>query len=141
MCNGVRYLIGSEVIQTYFPNPKSTLPIKQKNGDVLQVPWGRRKEQLGKLPATGWARLDSIHAGKWDRFTPVPVKLPLLEFAEKDISGKNHWYEITKGQIVQGLLARLGHEQRVYVVTIEPEFDGNGHDRWPRLMNDPAAVG
>ena len=28
------------------------------------VLWGRRKEQADKLPMGGWARLDSIHAGK-----------------------------------------------------------------------------
>ena len=36
----------------------------QADGSVEWVPWGRRKEREGHLPATGWARVDSISAGK-----------------------------------------------------------------------------
>ena len=30
----------------------------------LRIAWGRRREKPGRLPATGWARVDSITAGK-----------------------------------------------------------------------------
>ena len=45
-----------------------------------------------------------------------------------------HWFDLTKGQIIQGLVARFKQEQRVYVVTIEPEFEEAIHDRWPRII-------
>lgn len=83
----------------------------------------------------GWARLDSIHNGKWDRWFPMPVKIPILSFMEKDISGESHWYDITKGKFIQGLIAREGNELRVYIVTIQPERSDAVHERWPRILS------
>jgi hypothetical protein len=134
MCGGVYYNFGSEDIRVYFPNPKAMLPVIKKNGEASLLPWGRRKEQAGRLPMGGWARLDSIYAGRWDRWFPVSVKISILQFMEKDISGTSHWFDLTKGQIIQGLVARFNQEQRVYVVTIEPEFEEAIHDRWPRII-------
>jgi predicted DNA-binding WGR domain protein len=54
---------------------------------------------------------------------------------EKDFEGQSHWYDLNKGQYLQGLLARDGNEQRIYVVTIEPEVeDSHIHNRWPRVV-------
>jgi len=43
----------------------------------------------------------------------------------------SHWYDLTKGQWLQGLIARDQQEQRVYVVTVTPELEDAVHDRWP----------
>lgn len=134
MCGGVYYSFNSEELRVYFPNPKAALPVQRKDGSVVLLPWGRRKGQTGLLPLGGWARLDSIHAGRWDKWFPVPVKLPIKSFMEKDIEGNTHWYDLTKGKYVQGLVAREGQEQRVYVVTVEPEMADAVHDRWPRIL-------
>ena len=83
----------------------------------------------------GWARLESIRAGSWDHWQPRPVRLQLEGFMEKDIQGKSHWFELTAGQWIQGLVARHGVEQRVYVVTIHPEMPEAIHARWPRLIS------
>jgi len=54
---------------------------------------------------------------------------------EKDFEGNPHWYDLNKGQYLQGLLARDNNEQRIYVVTIEPEVeDAAIHSRWPRVV-------
>lgn len=98
------------------------------------LPWGRRQKQAGQLPLGGWARLDSIYAGRWDRWQPVPVKIIVKSFMEKDLEGQSHWFDLTKGLWMQGLIARIKHEQRIYVVTITPEMDEAVHDRWPRLL-------
>ncbi len=135
MCGGVYYTHLSQDIRVYFPNPKAVLPVKTRSGTVELLPWGRRKEQKGALPLGGWARLDSIYAGRWDRWFPVPVKLPIKHFMEKDLEGHSHWYDLTRGQWIQGLVARNNHEQRVYVVTVEPELADAIHDRWPRLIS------
>lgn len=137
MCGGVEYRFHGENFKTYFPNPASTLPVKTADGDVMQIPWGRRQQQAGRLPLGGWARLESIYGGRWDRFSPVPVQLPVDRFMEKDHEGTSHWYEITNGQVIQGLVARLNHERRVYVVTIEPKLEDAIHERWPRIVNVP----
>lgn len=134
MCGGVRFSHQGEEFRLYFPNPKAVLPVLRQDGRAVLLPWGRRKEQAGTLPMGGWARLDSIYAGRWDRWFPVPVKLLLLAFMEKDVEGRSCWYDLTKGKCVQGLVAREKHEQRVYVVTIEPPTPDADHERWPRIL-------
>lgn len=135
MCGGVYFKHGDEVMRMYFPNPKAVLPVLTATGDIQLLPWGRRQKQPGQLPVTGWARLDSIYTGRWDKYFPKPVKIPVLSFMEKDHEGQSHWYDLQKGQYIQGLLAREGNEKRVYVVTIEPELeDAQIHSRWPRVV-------
>jgi hypothetical protein len=53
---------------------------------------------------------------------------------EKDIHSVSHWFNITQGQWIQGLVARDREELRVYVVTITPEMPDAVHERWPRIM-------
>lgn len=53
---------------------------------------------------------------------------------EKDIEGVSHWFDLNRGQFIQGLAARSGNELRIYVVTVQPEHEGAGHDRCPRVM-------
>lgn len=135
MCGGVYYSYNNQDIRVYFPNPKATLPVITKDKKIELLPWGRRREQQGNLPMGGWARLDSIYAGRWDKWFPIPVKLPIKQFMEKDIQGNSHWFDITKGQFIQGLIARDKYEQRIYVVTITPELENAVHDRWPRILS------
>lgn len=134
MCGGVFYVYKGDEYRYYFPNPKAVLPVQRKDGEIVLVPWGRRKEQAGRLPPGGWARLDSIYAGRWERYAPRSVKIKVSQFMEKDVEGTSHWFDITKGKWIQGLIAREGAEQRVYVVTIEPEREDAVHDRWPRVL-------
>jgi hypothetical protein len=136
MCEGVYYSLDTEDIRVYFLNPRATLPVRKKKGGIELLPWGRRKEQAGQLPLGGWARLEAIYAGKWDRWFPIPVKLPIKSFMEKDIESCSHWFDVTKGKLIQGLIARDGHERRVYVVTITPEMSEAVYERWPRIVSD-----
>jgi hypothetical protein len=135
MCGGVYYSIHDQDIRMYFPNPKAQLPVKIRSGGIITLAWGRRRQQAGTLPLGGWAHLDSIYAGRWDCWFPVAVKIPVKSFMEKDLEGHSHWYDLTKGQWIQGLVARHRQERRVYVVTIEPELTEAIHDRWPRIMS------
>jgi len=135
MCGGVFYTIGGQEYRVYFPNPKAQLPVKKNNGGVLLLPWGRRKQQAGQLPQGGWARLDSIYAGRWDKWMPRPVQLPVSSFMEKDFEGNSRWFDITKGKWLQGLVAQHQHERRVYVVTIEPGIEDSEFERWPRVLS------
>lgn len=135
MCGGVYYLIDGEEVRSYFPNPKACLPVKKKGGGVELLPWGRRQNQAGRLPLGGWARLDAIYEGRWDRWSPKPVKLQVSQFMEKDIEGHGHWFDLTPGKWIQGLVARSGNERRVYVVTITPELADAAHERWPRILS------
>lgn len=134
MCAGVLYLYQGEVVRAYFTHPRAALPVLRRCGDVQLVAWGRRQGQNGSLPLGGWARLDAIHGGRWDRFFPRPVKIPVQGFAESDIAGRVRWYDLQKNQVLQGLLARDGGVHRVYVVTIDPVLDDAVHARWPRIL-------
>jgi hypothetical protein len=135
MCGGVYYTHAGQDVRVFFPNPQARLPVRIRTGESVLLPWGRRKNQIGKLPLGGWARLDSIYGGRWDRWFPVPVKLQINSFMEKDFEGGKHWYELTRGQWIQGLVAREKYEQRLYIVTIEPEQEDAVHERWPRILN------
>lgn len=137
MCGGAYFQYGDDFHRMYFPNPKARLPVLKKDGSIELIPWGRRVGQDGHLPITGWARIESIYGGKWEKYFPKPVKIPVLAFMEKDFEGTSHWYDLQKGQYIQGLVAKEGNERRLYVVTIEPEpEDAQIHNRWPRVVQN-----
>jgi len=135
MSSGVLYRDQGGDRRIYFHNPVATLPIATKSGQITHVPWGRRKKQNGHLPLGGWARLEGIYKGHWDRWQPMPVKIPVQAFMEKSHDGANHWFDLMKGQCLQGLVAREHYEQRVYIVTIEPEQEHAWYYRWPRIIH------
>ncbi len=134
MCVGVGYSDRGASCQVYFSNPKATLPVRTRNGGHTLLPWGRRKAQQGSLPFGGCARLDSIYAGRWDKWFPVPVKLCVQRFMEQDMEGCTRWFELPKGKWIQGLVAHERHEQRVYVVVVEPQLSDALYERWPRIF-------
>ena len=137
MCGGVKYRQDDELHTVYFPRPDARLPLRLKTGDQRLVTWGRRREEAGGLPPGGWARLDSVRAGKWQRYGPSPVLIQVESFMEKDDAGNSHWYELAGEDYIQGLVARDGEMDRVYVVTVSPEDPQHAavHDRWPRIVS------
>lgn len=135
MCGGITYTYNNKTIKTYFPSPYAGLPIKLENGTFSLLPWGRRQEEAGNLPLGGWARLESIKSGIWDKYFPKPVKIFAQSFMEKDIEGNSHWFNIIRGQFIQGLVAAYDQERRAYVVTIKPQAPNNTYARWPRILN------
>ena len=134
MCGGLYYSHNGQERRVSFPTPSAMLPVQTRNGSITLLPWGRRQHQAGELPLGGWARLEGIYAGRWDRWFPVPVKLPIKCFMELDIEDHECWYELAKGQWIQGLIAKEKHERRLYIVTVEPELENAIHTRWPRIM-------
>lgn len=120
-----------------FNQSKAMLPVKLKNGEARLVTWGRRENENSELPLGGWARLTLVKNDKrslWDHYSPKPVQIPVQKFMEKNFEGKPCWYEITKGQCIQGLLAHHNNEYRIYFVTIDPEDLMNCHYRWPHII-------
>ncbi len=131
MCGGIEY----QDHKIYFPQPNARLPVMLRHGGVTWVIWGKRKnEDSGSFPNGGWARLNSIKAGKWNPWRPRPVLIPANCFMEKDHDGQSHWIPLDASMVIQALVAERGGEQRVYVVTEEtpPEYLWI-NDRWPRL--------
>lgn len=136
MCGGVQFMHEGKPLKVYFPSPKAVLPVTLKSGGHELLPWGRREGETGVLPVGGWARHESVLKGKWDRFFPKPVRIVVESFMEKDTQGHSHWYPMSAGCAIQGLVARDGDEQRVYVVTITPTLPDQlaVHARWPRII-------
>lgn len=136
MCGGARYIdANGKDWKVYFPNPKAALPVKRGN-EVEWVKWGRRKEEsVPGFVEGGWARYDSLQAGKWERYSPESVQLAVIAFMEKDAARNSHWVEVPKGMALEGLVVRFDDEQRLYVVTEDtpPEYAWV-HDRWPRIV-------
>ena len=136
MSYAVTYSFNNEEMKTYFTNPKGCLPVLRKNRSIALVTWGRHKLEAGNLPLGGWARSETVKSGRWDKYFPKPVKLPLTSFMEKDIEGRSVWFTLTPGQWVQGLLARYDDELRVYIVTMTPEREDALFERWPKMRVD-----
>lgn len=118
----------------YFARPKALLPVKLISGEIKLIRWGRRLHENSEMPLGGWARLPSIHNGSWSLYQPKPVRLAIDKFMKTDFEGHVHWYDVIKGQWLQGLLAQSDNEYRVYIVTITPEQLDICHDRWPRIL-------
>jgi hypothetical protein len=134
VCGSVLYEYNGQEMRIGFPRPRACLPVARRHGAPELLVWGRRRDEPGSLPFGGWARLESVKAGRWDRWQPQPVRLALRAFMERDIQGESHWFSLPSGQWVQGLVAREGDERRVYVVTIAPESPEALYERWPRII-------
>lgn len=136
MCDAISYHYQNRNLKMHFSQSGARLPLLLRSGDVQCYPWGRRSTEChGQLPLGGWARHDAILAGKWDAYFPTSVKIPALEFMEKDIEGKPHWWQVTSGLWIQGLLAQRDSEKRLYIVTLTPEREDALFQRWPRLVS------
>lgn len=142
MCGGVEFKNGGKTQRIYFPNPEAALPVRLRSGTVTWLPWGRRESEAIALPQGGWARLESVQSGTWDKYHPRAVLIPAARFMEKDHDGHSRWYEVPENEWLQGLVIRHSDEPRVYVVTLAPPQELAAiHDRWPRLVSKtfPAA--
>ncbi|MDR9500019.1 MAG: hypothetical protein RI556_12650 [Hydrogenovibrio sp.] len=165
MCGGVEYEAHGDIIRTYFPKPKATLPVLRKDGEIEPVIWGRREQELDQtaepFPVTGWARQATLtqRNGFWQRFQTKPVKICVHGFMEKDGAKQSHWFKLSKHEAIEGLLVMARPYWRVYVVTEDAPTDpatlsqrmhAGGHqddmfanvdapamihDRWPKIIS------
>lgn len=111
------------------------LPVLNKDGSISWLFWGERHGVKSSFVQGPCARLDSIQLGKWQRFNPVPVKIPIDRYMERDNKGAPYWVKVQAGQHLQGLVATINDEQRVYVVTVEaPNQFRHVSERWPRII-------
>lgn len=126
---------------TRFAHMGARLPVSARGGaQILLLCWGRRPREPGELPRGGWAKLTHIQSGVWDRYDPKPVRLPVIEFAERDVLGQEQWFQVTRGQVIQGALCRWGNERRAYVVTMDCSPEETEFERWPRIVTPPVAL-
>ena len=138
MCEGVYFTVDGADSRFYFSNPKAVLAVRNKRtGKVALIPWGRRSKQAGTLPLGGSVRVEAIRAGRWDRYFPKSVLISACAFGLRDFEGNLRWYDLVPGQWLHGAYLRDGTEQRVYVLTIEPEMPDLPHAVWPKIVSHP----
>ena len=139
MCGGVEVRDGERAFKVYFPSPKAAFPVVTEGGESLGwVRWGRRREENGSGPAGGWARLDTISAGGWEKYHPIPAFGIVERFMEKDAARVSHWIDIPPGQALRCLVIGPVEDRKVYVVTdAAPDEYVWIHDRWPLLASLP----
>ena len=124
----------SGVVESVFWQARPVLPALV-DGKLALFDWGNRDESL-KLPKTGWVRVESLEAGKWNYLRPKEVVIPAFQGVEKKI-----WFGIDEG--IRGFLVKRGDEKRVYMLTLPPtpEYrELTGHDRMPALVAQEAVV-
>ena len=141
MCISIRYRTFGINKTSRFTDPQAQLPYMGTEGRVWFASWGRREDEEGIMPPTGWARLDAVKRGVWGTWNPRPVKIPADHFMERDPEGVPYWFQVEHGAFIQGLLATTDHsdERRIYVVTVPSEGAlAVVHDRWPRIVSRPS---
>lgn len=143
MCGSVKYTApGTEddVITIVFGNPYASLPVhhpSSPNG-IDWVLWGRCANQVEgqSLPVTGWARLDMIEKGGWDKYHPEFVKIAVQQFSEKGDDHSRYWFDIDEGYAIEGIIAHSPYASRLFIVTTPvPDELVYIHDRWPKVVS------
>lgn len=124
-----------QVRSLYWQRGEPVLPVqtdyREDDGSpgLALMRWGNR-DKAAPFPPTGWARMESIEAGKWSYLKPRPVLIPVSYGVEK---GK--WFTISTG--IKGVAVQRDGEERVYMLTGEaaPEFlSVTKHPRMPVLQ-------
>ena len=136
MCRAIRYHFDEHTYEVRFTQTGARLPVRLNNGeDSLQL-WGKRPHEKCQLPIGGWARYSHVLSGRWkDDYAITSVRIPALEFAVQDVMGAEHWFKITRGQYVRGIVAKSGNESRLYVVIMDSPPDMGEFEGWPRVVN------
>jgi len=112
-------------VESFFWRSDAVLPVKTKDGAEL-MKWGNKDKQL-KLPLTGWAKIESLKAHKWDYLKPEIVDLPVDSGYEKKT-----WFDSPNG--FKGIMVKKGEEERIYMITKQADENyqkQTGHNREP----------
>lgn len=145
MCHGIEYVRDDERIVVYFDLQRAELPVRKRSGAVEFLRWGARGDRylehdntpgyLLKFPVGGWATRDSIRDGAWQKFEPVPVRIVASRFVFIDAQLGPVFFGLSRGEYIQGLLARTAGQSRVYVVTVGPPAEhATKWEFWPRIV-------
>lgn len=121
-----------EVVFRY-QDKKPLLPVRAPDtphaaGTLQIIEWGNRDNKKSHLPHTGWCRVESLEAGKWDWLHPREVIIPASHGLEKGV-----WFKIDTG--MKGVIVHDEAEQEhVYMLTKDAEDTYRAltkHDRMP----------
>lgn len=112
--------------ECFFWDKRPVLPVVC-DGRVKLKDWGNRDKKL-YLPITGWAKKESVDAGRWEKYKPKLVDIPAKRGFEKGV-----WFDF-KDAKTSGLLVGKKDAERVYIITKKADNEYRkitGHDRMP----------
>jgi hypothetical protein len=121
-------------VESVFWQTRPVLPALV-DGDLRLYDWGNRDDTL-KLPKTGWVRVESLDAGKWNYLRPTEIVIPAFQGVEKKV-----WFGIDRG--IRGFLVKRDGTERIYMLTLPPTAEYRaltGHDRMPALIAQDEVV-
>lgn len=131
----IRFFHDGRELVSRFPSGRAVLPVSTRRGaQVVLGRWGRRPGESGVLPLGGWAHRTHLQSDVWAAYAPRPALLPVYGFAERDVTGRERWFKVSRGSYLQGCVARAERECRIYVVTLDCAPDEMEFERWPRLV-------
>lgn len=121
-------------VESLFWQARPVLPVLFDN-HLRIYDWGNHDDTI-KLPKTGWMRVESLDAGKWNYLRPRAITIPVFQGVEKRV-----WFGIDYG--IRGFLVKRDGAERVYMLTLPstPEYQAlTGHDRMPALIDQDTVV-
>ncbi|MDB5927260.1 MAG: hypothetical protein JWN13_6196, partial [Betaproteobacteria bacterium] len=97
---------------------------------------------LQKFPEGGHASLESIHAGLWRRYEPHPVRILASRLIQINAMQMPCHFALKRGEFIQGLIATIASNQRLYVVTVPaPAEHAHEWQDWPRIVKQRTSQG
>lgn len=93
--------------------------------------WGRNQYENGNLPIGGWCRQDLLAQGAFDHWQPQFVRLPVKGFAIHNMLARLHWFEVSPGEYLQGVILTEAGERRLYLVIMQTQRLDNWFWQWP----------
>lgn len=134
-----RYFLPEEIdafrrtgrIESFFWSRRPVLPMHPngcESDPIKLIDWGNREKNVD-LPKTGWARWESVNAGRWNHLTLKEISIPVRRGYEKRV-----WFDITG--TIAGILAEKNGIVRAYMITIPADDEYRsltGHDRMPKI--------
>lgn len=143
MCAALKYVVDGNTRTAAAGVQGATVPVLMRSGQVKWVEWGAPAGRhmsspdvpgyVLKFPEGHWVELAALQAGTWWQYKPRPVKIAAAAFGVYlDIE---QWIPLKPGQYIQGAMATVFAEQRVYVVVVLPPAEYTSvQPCWPRIV-------
>jgi hypothetical protein len=143
MCGALKFVVDGETRTAAAGVLGTTVPVLMRSGEVRWIEWGApaalhltSPEAPGyflKFPEGHWVDLVTLRAGAWWQYKPRPVKIAAAAFGVH--LELEQWIPLKPGQYLQGALATVFSEQRVYIVTEPPPAKfALAKPCWPRVV-------
>lgn len=109
MCGGLIFKTNKneQFITAYFPRPYTKIYGVNRELKIIEAYWGKRDEIEFKdinMPKTGWARIESLEKGFWNKFEYTKVLIPAYKYMEKDKTGHSHWFMLNENEFIEAIL-------------------------------------